>query len=133
MNSMMTHFGLGTNSSITKIVVKWPSGTVDELFNPNINESITIVEGITLSTNETSESKFKVYPNPTSGNITIEGLQSSANVNYELYDITGKIVQTKTLLSSTNMNVNISHLQSGIYFLNLYENNKRYVHKVVKD
>ena len=133
MNSMMTHFGLGTNSSITKIVVKWPSGTVDELFNPNINESITIVEGITLSTNETSESKFKVYPNPTRGNITIEGLQSSANVNYELYDITGKIVQTKTLLSSTNMNVNISHLQSGIYFLNLYENNKRYVHKVVKD
>ena len=76
MNSMMTHFGLGTNSSITKIVVKWPSGTVDELFNPNINESITIVEGITLSTNETSESKFKVYPNPTRGNITIEGLQS---------------------------------------------------------
>ncbi len=45
MNSLRQHFGVGSATSISKLVVKWPSGTVDELLNPAINAQITLAEG----------------------------------------------------------------------------------------
>ena len=45
MNSLRQHFGIGSATAISKLVVKWPSGTVDELLNPSINSLITFEEG----------------------------------------------------------------------------------------
>ncbi len=45
MNSLTKTFGIGGASAIEKLVVKWPSGTVDEILNPNINSKLIIVEG----------------------------------------------------------------------------------------
>ena len=39
------NFGIGSATAISKLVVKWPSGTVDELLNPSINSLITFEEG----------------------------------------------------------------------------------------
>ena len=133
MNSLKTHFGLGTSTSIDKIVVKWPSGNVDTLLSPNIDESITIVEGSTLNVNEAIASVFKIHPNPTKNHVTIDGLQSASNVSYELFDITGKLIYTKTYLSVTNNQIELNNLNSGVYFLNLYSGNNRFVHKVIKE
>ncbi len=44
MNSFTQHFGIGANTSITKVVVKWPSGIVQEITNPAIDQFLTIVE-----------------------------------------------------------------------------------------
>ncbi len=44
MNSFTQHFGIGANTSITKVVVKWPSGIVQEINNPAIDQFLTIVE-----------------------------------------------------------------------------------------
>ena len=45
MNSLNQHFGLGTANQITKLVINWPSGTVDEINNPSINQILSITEG----------------------------------------------------------------------------------------
>ncbi|MEL6866455.1 MAG: FG-GAP-like repeat-containing protein [Bacteroidota bacterium] len=45
MNSLTKTFGIGSASSIEKLVIKWPSGTIDELRNPSINSFLTITEG----------------------------------------------------------------------------------------
>lgn len=47
MNSFRQHFGIGFSPTISKLVVKWPSGAVDELLSPSINTQITLVEGST--------------------------------------------------------------------------------------
>jgi hypothetical protein len=47
MNSLRQHFGIGSSVTISKLVVKWPSGVVDELLSPSINTQITLVEGST--------------------------------------------------------------------------------------
>jgi hypothetical protein len=133
MNSLLTHFGLGTSTSITKIVVNWPSGNVDQLLSPNVDESIVIVEGSTLNTNESASSVFKTHPNPTRNHLMVDGLQSVTNASYEVYDITGKLVSTKKIISATNNQIDLNRLIAGIYFLNLYEGNNRYVHKVIKE
>lgn len=131
MNSMLTHFGLGSNSSITKIVVKWPSGLVDEVMNPSINQSLLIVEGATLGVNPFTNSKLTIYPNPAKDFVTIEGLENDRDVSYEVIDVTGKIIKTKTMLLSNK--VDISTLNNGVYFLNIFTDTQRFVHKIVKE
>ncbi len=133
MNSLKTHFGLGDNTSITKIVVRWPSGNVDEVLSPNIDETITIVEGSTLNTVETSTSIFKVYPNPSKDYIMVDGLEAASSISYELFDVTGKQIFAKTILSTTNNRIELNSINSGIYFLNLYSGNNHFVHKVIKE
>ena len=44
MNSLTQHFGLGASTTIDKVVVKWPSGIVDESLNPGANQFLTITD-----------------------------------------------------------------------------------------
>ena len=53
MNSMTQHFGIGANTSITKVVVKWPSGIIQEINNPAIDQFLTIVEASCTACTET--------------------------------------------------------------------------------
>ena len=48
MNTLRQHFGIGSATTIERLVVRWPSGVVDELLNPDINQQITLVEGSTV-------------------------------------------------------------------------------------
>ena len=48
MNTLRQHFGIGSATTIERLVVRWPSGAVDELLNPDINQQITLVEGSTV-------------------------------------------------------------------------------------
>ncbi len=66
-----------------------------------------------------------IYPNPTTGILTIEGVEGIASV----YDIYGRLVLT----TKTNT-LDISQAARGIYFVRvLDEEGKVYSQKVVKD
>ena len=52
-NTMVVHFGIGSASSITKLTVEWPSGVIDEILNPAIDQLINIQEGETCQTTTT--------------------------------------------------------------------------------
>ncbi len=45
MNSMQIHFGLGALTTIDSVKVFWPSGVLDILVQPTINQYFTLVEG----------------------------------------------------------------------------------------
>ncbi len=59
-NSLCAHFGLGASTSIDSVIVKWPSGTIDKLENPTVNQLIQVIEGTCTSTFVTTfeEDKF---------------------------------------------------------------------------
>lgn len=44
-NSFIQHFGLGTNTTINSVTIKWPSGIVDQIDNPAINQTLQVTEG----------------------------------------------------------------------------------------
>ncbi len=44
-NSLQIHFGLGQVTQIDSVVVRWPSGHVDKLYQPAIDEYATLQEG----------------------------------------------------------------------------------------
>lgn len=45
VNSFTRHFGIGTADAVDSIVVNWPSGHVDTIPNPPINQTIHVTEG----------------------------------------------------------------------------------------
>jgi len=49
-HNLTAHFGLGQNTSIDSIIVRWPGGTVDRIANiQQVDQQITIVEGIGIN------------------------------------------------------------------------------------
>lgn len=43
--SLTAHFGLGSATSIDSLIVRWPSGYVDKINNPDIDQTLVQVEG----------------------------------------------------------------------------------------
>ncbi|MFB6319912.1 CotH kinase family protein [Saccharicrinis sp. FJH54] len=64
--------------------------------------------------NKSMSSEQAVYPNPTSGLITLSGLSNVQVV--EVYAVTGKLVKTAVLSSSSNQ-IDLSSLPQGIYLV----------------
>ena len=73
MSTLNAHFGIGAATAIDKVVIKWPSGTVDTIFNPSSDQSLLVLEGSTLlAVNQSKNDTFTVYPNPVNDIINIK-------------------------------------------------------------
>ncbi|WP_250253107.1 PQQ-dependent sugar dehydrogenase [Chryseobacterium sp. Marseille-Q3244] len=85
----------------------------------------------TLSTNENNLSNtLKIYPNPASKEIFIDGIKDK-NVTLELINAEGrKVLETDKITSGKG--IDISGLPSGVYFINLKSGNlKSYSQKLI--
>jgi len=71
-----------------------------------------------LSINDMPATQYTIFPNPTSGNITIEGKELN---RIEIYDIQGRKLAEYTNIKES-LQVNVSHLDNGIYFVRLFSN-----------
>jgi thiol-disulfide isomerase/thioredoxin len=81
----------------------------------------------TLGTNDFSEDKFTVYPNPSTG---IIHFATEEAINVEIVDITGKVVYTaKDITNQTS--VDLSSLQRGVYFAKITGQNASETKKIV--
>ncbi|MEL6667967.1 MAG: FG-GAP-like repeat-containing protein [Bacteroidota bacterium] len=48
MNSLTDHFGLGSHTSIDRLIVKWPSGVISRIDNPDIDQTIVVSEPVVV-------------------------------------------------------------------------------------
>lgn len=117
MHTLNTHFGIGQDTEIEKIVIKWPSGTVDVIENPEINTKIHVKEGDhPLNTEDQIAAFITLYPNPAQDQIHIASRVPVTGSQMVIYDISGRAVLADVLKSNS---VDVSTLSSGLYFLNL--------------
>jgi len=133
MSSLNAYFGIGTATEITKIVVKWPSGIVDTLWNPTINSAIFIPESSTLNTVTNNYTQnLTVYPNPTSNYLKIHWNQNENIANSAtIFDVSGKKIKEEKI---TNNTVSVQNLQKGTYILEIKnEKGKKYSCKFLKE
>lgn len=74
---------------------------------------------------------YKLYPNQTTGNITYQFTnQVAGNLNWQVVDINGVEIISKSeffKLGDNILNLNISYLANGIYFLNVGNNSIKIV------
>lgn len=75
----------------------------------------------------TAGSKFKLYPNPTTGILKIA---SDKVVNVEITDITGKVVYSMNNVTNETA-INLSNLQKGIYLAKISGDNSTETQKVI--
>ena len=130
MSSLNTHFGIGTDTSITKITIRWPSGFIDEIDSPSINQALTIVEGdYPLSVQDEELLDLVIHPNPANEVLNISSSVILTNRIATVFDISGKRVLNEKLTGNT---LNISQLQSGVYILRLETDGKLLNRKFIK-
>ncbi len=112
-----THFGW--------IRVMW-NGTnfIYKDFAYNSTPGATINAGQTvLNINKYDLTKqISIYPNPAKDKITIENKLLINISGIKLIDITGKDVKSFTFLNLNNNTIDVSDLNQGIYFINIYSN-----------
>ena len=80
---------------------------------------------------DTLEYVFKVYPNPTTGELRIENYELQIT-NVEVYDTYGRKILSHTANRTLQTSINISHLHSGIYFIRIITKTDEIIKKVVK-
>jgi len=66
---------------------------------------------------KTYHEAFSVYPNPVTSNLNIELGSSSSNGLLTISDVTGRVVQSQTIVNGNTQQIDVSSLNRGIYYL----------------
>jgi hypothetical protein len=119
MSSLNVHFGIGMDEQINKITICWPSGITDEILNPQIDQTLLIVEGQNeVSMDETNASFVQLLPNPAQHQIAVLGAQFIRSV--KAYDVSGRQVALPAMQGTA---YSVEHLLPGMYFIQVETGN----------
>ncbi len=82
-----------------------------------------------------SANDFKLYPNPAQEKLNLVFRADIANLSIDIMDVTGKIVHSEknaiSLAANENKEINLSHLNAGVYFCKIQNDKSSFVQKVV--
>lgn len=114
MSSLNVHFGLGDATTISQIIIRWPSGIVDTINNPSINQVVHVVEGSTLANNEFVNSEFALFPVPAKNILNIKSTSEITFKSAQVYDLNGRKVLESAI---ENDAIDVQSLSKGTYVL----------------
>ncbi|WP_431132928.1 FG-GAP-like repeat-containing protein [Psychroserpens mesophilus] len=133
MSTLNTHFGIGSDTSVSQIIIYWPNSGGEIFSNPGINQTFEAVEGtgtsLSLNDNELV-SDFILSPNPTKNILNITSGLQLQNAVYNIYDISGRRVMTNSLNNSKS--IDVSQLSAGNYIISIISDNAIKNQKFIK-
>lgn len=90
-----------------------------------IDDVFVIPADIYNSMNELNGNDIRIFPNPTNGQMYIDYPLLEDNTTFELYDATGRVVTTCSMLKGQNtVTLDERKLGKGIYFYRIYTHYK---------
>lgn len=117
-NSATEFFGLGSNTIVDYVKVKWLSGIEDTIYNVDNNQLLTITEGSTLSIPQQEVNTIKIFPNPIENHLNIVGTDGISEV--EIANALGQQVKHYVFKSfETECLLDISYLAPGPYIVKI--------------
>ena len=93
-----------------------------------VTATVTITQAASTALGVSVSKPFTLYPNPTTGKLTIEGI--SGYLQIYLHDFAGKEVFASSLTSSRNT-IDLSHLPSGMYVITLQREDKTWTEVLI--
>ena len=85
--------------------------------------------------NELELRSFSVYPNPSNGSFKLKVSSESTEPFFiEIYGVDGKVIYTEKINSLKDLNaimIDLRHEQSGFYFVNILQGEKRIIKKII--
>ncbi|MFT5253223.1 MAG: hypothetical protein ACI87N_002253 [Flavobacteriales bacterium] len=76
--------------------------------------------------------EFKIYPNPTNGNFSIDLCDNHNTIKVKMTDLNGRLIQSKEYHNTYLLNMTIDE-PAGVYLLIIESNNKKAVIRLVKE
>jgi hypothetical protein len=113
-------YNITINLDVTVLVTLFPGLPPQPVTQSTSFAGYKIVVG-TAGQIEQLIAPLKVIPNPAKNVITIEGLTNSMKAtSISITNIEGRTVSTKSMVGNANTTFDVSNLNSGIYFVNVY-------------
>ena len=135
-------FVTGTSASKNPVVKFNAAGSYSvSLTASYLTTPVTVTKSGYINVQNVSVADFKnfaktieIYPNPAKTNIFIASNYDLSKSDIDMYDILGKKVNVDGInyINKSNIQLNISTLNKGIYFIKIYdENNSHSTHKII--
>ncbi len=96
---------------------------------PSILSAVAVTVHLNLSKPTFFDSSFRIVPNPARDTLTIQ----TNNLNIDkiiISDLSGKAVLTQSLITGNQMDVD--HLETGIYLIEGFSGNQKFQSKFIK-
>ncbi len=108
-----------TIGQIDNVSAKGTGGSIDQ----GVQQAFEI-EVLGTDTFANINLEMKAYPNPTTANLNLKITNYSIeNLNYQLFDISGRII-SKNKITSEETTISMENLSAGNYLLQIAENEK---------
>lgn len=93
------------------------------------------MDDIQTYTHEITDSFFKIYPTPTSGNFTLELIRYEAFsiLKIEIYNTHGQLVMDSEMPAEKKYNLSITGKQPGIYLIRVINEGNQGIGKILKN
>jgi len=85
-----------------------------------------------LGINDTLANKFSTYPNPSSNVVNISNNYDIQFTEVNITDINGRTVKSLKVNNLSEVQMNVSELNSGVYFMNIATDSGKVVKKFIK-
>ncbi|HAQ18400.1 MAG TPA: PEP-CTERM sorting domain-containing protein [Prolixibacteraceae bacterium] len=103
----------------------WGMNTPGYFCIDNLNHEVL------TSAPEIQEIQVTVFPNPFTDQITISGLKNQAKVS--ITDVSGKTIASYTNITNNQSINDLQKLNSGVYFIRIYEGKNQFDTKLIKN
>lgn len=101
--------------------------------NPQCAPTVTFVSTVGIKENEKTKLNALLYPNPTNSHITIDLSENVKTAHIHLVDVSGRKITETELNNGYRIQLDISGLEKGIYFVEIRTDKKILREKLVKN
>ncbi len=135
-NSGTEILGLGNNTTIDSVIVRWPSGIEDRFTNVSTNQKIMVIEGSTTNVDEVEDiTRLSLFPNPASEQVVVRfNLLNSTHLTIELTNVMGQIVWSTNYFAQRHQNmleVDVDALATGVYLMTVKSDKSSVTQQIV--
>ena len=139
MNSTLVHFGLGQTDRIDSVIVRWPSGRSDRLYQPTMDQYLNLEEG---SAGTPSTEVFRggnpvvLFPNPASkeANLVWEHFPGGA-LQIAIKDCRGVTLRNENIehpAGTLRVPVALGRVPAGVYWIELRNSDRLICKQIFK-
>jgi len=91
-------------------------------------------EDCTAGLEDANTATFSIHPNPAKNELFLTSKSNNGNLTLKIFNTTGKLLSTQKLELEYQSSIDVSQLSSGIYFLNIGdENGNTTIKKFIKE
>lgn len=94
---------------------------------------IVVQSNCTAGIGENTAANFKMFPNPATNKVMIEGLDNETIQNISLTNAEGKLIRSYNSVNGSSMEINTADLNTGLYFVSVNHAKGTEVLKLIKE